>query len=436
MRRGWMPVALAVLTLGAPACSGAGAGAGDGGGKGGAGGAGPSMPGQITTIAGTGEQATQPSDQNGDRVTDPPIPHDLARFDTPMDTVIGPAGTLLILDWNGHKIRRLRTDGMVEFVVGSGIEGDACEAPRPDGSCPLVASQLNHMTDATFDASGRLVIAAWHNAKIKVADLAGDSLRDTCGSGTRKFAGDGRPCADAAGVPLVSFDLPCGVVYDQGGNLLIADQANQVIRQLGADGIMRTVAGHCPSTPGFGCVLGQGFTGDGGLAVAATLRNSLGQSTDPQGKIALDAAGNLYIADTGNHVVRKVAAGDDGLLGSGDASQEIITTFAGTGTVSGHTGDGGPAAMARLNAPRDVAFGPDGSLYIADTGNNCIRRVGPDGIIATVAGKCGEPAGFEGDGGPATEARLNRPYGVAVDGLGNLIIADSANNRIRMVSAP
>jgi sugar lactone lactonase YvrE len=181
-------------------------------------------------------------------------------------------------------------------------------------------------------------------------------------------------------------------------------------------------------------VTGQGYSGDGGPASAGTLRNQLGQSTDPQGKIALDRAGNLYIADSGNHVVRKVVPGDDGIIGGGDPAQQIMTTFAGTGTL-GASGDGGPATQATLHGPRDVAVGPDGTVYIADPGNNCIRRVGTDGTIATFAGKCGQPGGFAGDGGPATDALLSQPYGVAVDAQGNVIVADSANNRIRMVVA-
>jgi hypothetical protein len=391
--------------------------------------------GDITTIAGTGERATQVSDGNHDGVSDPPIAHDKARFDTPTDTVVEPSGSLLILDWNGHKIRRLNAAGMVEFVVGSGIEGDACESPRADGTCPLIASQLNHMTDAAFDAAGHMAIAAWHNAKIKVADLAADALRDICGSGNRRFTGDGGPCADAGGAALVSFDLPSSVVYDSGGNLLIADQANEVIRRLGTDGIVKTVAGNCPATPGFGCPAGVGYAGDGMAATAAKLNNSFGQGADPQGKIALDAAGNLYIADTRNNVVRKVVPGADGILGSGPPDEEVITTFAGTGT-AGHDGDGGPATAATLDGPRDVAVGPDGAIYIADTNNHCIRRIGGDGTIATVAGQCGQPAGFGGDGGPATAALLNAPYGVAVDPHGNVFIADSSNNRIRKVVGP
>ncbi len=394
----------------------------------------PAGPGDITTIAGTGERATQPVDANGDGVVDPPIPADKARFDTPLDTAFEANGDILILDWNGHKIRRLDSAGMVGFVVGTGIEGDACEAPRVDGTCPLIGSELNHMSDVAVDSAGRLVIAAWHNAKIKTADLVGDSVVDTCGNGTRRFAGDGGPCKDATGAQLVSFDLPSGVLYDKAGNLFIADQSNQVVRRIGTDGIIKTVAGNCPATPGFGCPLGQGYTGDGGPATMAKLSNNFGQAADPQGKIAFDAAGNLFIADTQNHVVRKVVPGSDGVLGDGDPAEEIITTFAGTGT-AGFSGDGGPAAMATLRGPRDVAFGPDGSLYIVDTDNNCVRRVGPDGIISTAVGQCGLTGGFSGDGGPAIAAQLTTPFGIAVDAQGNLIVADSGNNRIRKVVA-
>jgi sugar lactone lactonase YvrE len=394
----------------------------------------PPGPGDITTIAGTGKRATQLTDANRDGTVDAPIAADKATFDTPVDTAFDASGAILILDWNGHKIRRLDSDGRVAFVVGTGIEGAACEAPRVDGSCALLASELNHMTDVTLDPMGRLVIADWHNGKLRTADLAADLVVDLCGTGTRKYAGDGGPCKDATGTPLVSFDLPSGVLYDKAGNLFIADQSNQVIRRIGTDGIVKTVAGNCPATPGLGCPLGQGYAGDGGPATMAKLSNSYGQTSDPQGKIAFDAAGNLFIADTQNHVVRKVVPGADGILGDGDPGEEIITTVAGDGTV-GFSGDGGPATAAALSGPRDIAFAPDGSYYIADTDVNCIRRVGTDGIISTAVGQCDPLSGFSGDGGPATAAKLATPVGVAVDAQGNLIVADSGNNRIRKVIA-
>jgi hypothetical protein len=361
-----------------------------------------------------------------------------------MDLTVGPDGRLYIEDWNGHKVRSLGSDGTgnyVAFLTGTGIEGDACKdytgaiAANSDGSCPSAYAQFNHMTDVTFDSSGRMVVAAWHNAKIKRLDFTAGTVIDLCGTGNRKFEGDGGPCDDpTTGADRVSFDLPSSVVFDSAGNLFISDQANQVIRRIGTDGIIKTVAGNCPGTAGFGCLNGQGYSGDGGPATAAKINNELGQATDPQGKIAMDAAGNLYIADSGNHVIRKVVPGADGVIGDNDPAEEIITTIAGTG-VAGYSGDGGPAASAMLNGPRDVEVAADGTIYVADTDNNCVRKIDPSsGTISTVAGRCNEAGAFAGDGGPAALAALNRPYGVELDTAGNLYIGDSLNNRIRVVN--
>jgi adhesin/invasin len=388
--------------------------------------------GTIVTIAGTGDKATDPVDGDGDGVVDAPVPVEKARFDSPLDTALGPDGRLYIMDWNGHKVRALDSSHCITFVAGSGFEGDACERPDPDGTCPAAWAELNHMTDVAFDPDGQMVLAAWHNSKIKRVDLRKKVLKDICGTGNRKFEGDGGPCKAADGTDLVSFDLPSGLAYDAAGHLFVSDQANQVIRRMGRDGVIKTVAGHCPGTPGFGCPGGQGFSGDGGPATSARLNNELGQGTDPQGKIAMDAMGNLYIADTGNHVIRKVVPGSDGIIGQGDSREETIRTIAGTG-LAGYSGDGGPATEAMLSEPRDVEVGPDGGIYIADTGNNCIRKVESSGVIMTVAGRCGQPGGFAGDGGPAKLSVLNSPYGVELDREGNLYIADTFNNRIRVV---
>lgn len=391
----------------------------------------PKKAGDIGTIAGTGEKATDAIDANADGIVDNPIAASDAHFDSPLDTMRGPDGQLYIIDWNGHKIRSLK-DGEVSFVVGTGIEGDGCEVPPTDQGCPAYAAELNHPTDMAFDSEGRMVIAAWHNAKIKRLDFTSNAVIDLCGTGDRKFLGDNGPCEDSTGLDLVAFDLPSSVVYDSAGNLFIADQANQVIRRLGADGIVKTVAGNCPSdTKGFGCIEGKGYAGDGGPATLAKLNNSLGQGTDPQGKIALDAQGNLYIADSGNNRIRKVTPGADAIIGDGDPAEEIITTIAGNGT-AGYSGDGGQAVDASLNEPTDVEVAPDGTLYIADRANSCIRKVTTDGIISTVAGVCGVP-GFEGDGGPALKAHLRTPYGIELDDDGSLYIADTLNHCIREV---
>jgi hypothetical protein len=159
-----------------------------------------------------------------------------------------------------------------------------------------------------------------------------------------------------------------------------------------------------------------GYSGDGGAA-------TLAQINDPFG-VQVDGYGNLYICDLGNNVIRKVNV-------SG-----VISTVAGNFTLgAGYSGDGGQATAAQLNGPTDIAVDGSGNLYIADVGNEVIRKVAPSGIITTVAGNYALGAGYNGDGILATNAQLNSPFGIGLDGSGNLYIADGANNRIRMVSS-
>jgi sugar lactone lactonase YvrE len=214
----------------------------------------------------------------------------------------------------------------------------------------------------------------------------------TTGSG---FAGDGGLATSA------QLNAPFNVAPDSEGNLFIADTSNNRIRKVTAAGVINTVAG--TGAPAFG--------GDGGPATSAQLWLP--------GGIAVDAAGNLFIADTFNNRIRKVTAAG------------VISSIAGTGT-AGFGGDGGPATSAQLNEPHGIAVDPAGNLFIADSGNNRIRKVTADGVISTVAGT-GDP-GFSADGGPATLAKLNVPFNVALDAAGDLFIADAANNRIREVT--
>jgi uncharacterized protein (TIGR03437 family) len=225
------------------------------------------------------------------------------------------------------------------------------------------------------------------------------------------------------GGQATSADLnqPADVAVDASGNLFIADAGNNRIRKVSASGIITTVAGN--GSPG--------FSGDGGPATSALLSYP--------SAVAVDASGNIFIADWLNNRIRKVSA-------SG-----IITTVAGNGVPTpgaltageGFSGDGGPATSAALAAPTGVAVDTSGNLFIADHDNNRIRKVSTGGIITTVAGSgtpgtFGTPTyygGFSGDGGPATSALLSYPYGVAVDASGNLFMVDSLNNRIRKVSA-
>src|SRR5204862_317026 len=192
---------------------------------------------------------------------------------------------------------------------------------------------------------------------------------------------------------------------DAGGNLYIADLGNERIRKVAAaTGIITTVAGNGVF----------GFAGDGGAATSASLSGPVG--------VAVDAGGNLYIADNWNNRIRKVAA-----------ATGIITTMAGNGNPT-FAGDGGAATSASVYVPTGVALDASGNLYIADYGNQRVRKVdAASGIITTVAGN-GSPA-FAGDGGAATSASLNSPVSVALDASGNLYVADQGNHRIRKVAA-
>ncbi|MGH7786355.1 MAG: hypothetical protein ACRERC_05775 [Candidatus Binatia bacterium] len=317
----------------------------------------------------------------------------------PQDVTYGPDGLVYIIDWNNHRIRRIK-GGILETFAGSGYLGDG------SGDDPKTID-FNHPTNICFDAAGDMIVSAWHNSLVKKIDVLPDGAPGTvtnlAGTGARSFGGDGGP-GNAA-----FLDLPSAVVVDTNGNIIIADQANYRLRQLEPDGTIYTIAG--TGTPG--------DDGDGGPALAAQLNGPKGQAAPPASRIAIDDRNRIYVADTGNHKIRRI---DE--LG-------VITTIVGTGE-PGFSGDGGPGLAAQLNTPSDVAIAANGTLYIADTGNNRVRVVAPDGTLSTYAGN--GVRGFAGDGGPAAEAQLNRPYGVELAPNGTLYIADTHNHRIREVT--
>jgi sugar lactone lactonase YvrE len=203
------------------------------------------------------------------------------------------------------------------------------------------------------------------------------------------------------------------VIDPASGALYVVDARNLRVRRIGTDpnATIETVAGT-------GVV---GASGDGGSPLAATFHfQEVSDNPEPGGGIAMDGQGRLYVADSWNHRIRRI-----------DLTADLIETVAGNGT-AGFSGDGGPATAASLNYPRDVEFGPDGRLYIADTDNQRVRALDlATGVITTVAGNGGQ--GFFGDGAPPTGAMLNRPFGIAFDAAGSLYIADTFNNRIRKV---
>src|SRR5262249_35319796 len=256
------------------------------------------------------------------------------------------------------------------------------------------ATQLNSPENVAFDAAGNLYIADTGNHRIR--KIARDGAVTT-------FAGTGRIGSSGDGGQATNAELnsPSGVVFDPAGNAYIADTNNHRIRQVAVDGRITTIAG----------VGIDDFGGDGGLATAAKLNTPVG--------LALDGAGNLFIADAGNNRVRKV-----------DLRVGTITTAVGRGY--GDSGDGGASSEALLYFPTSVAFDRAGNLFIADTGNNRVRKVTSSGVITTFAGD--GTAGFKGDGGAALMAQINAPGGLAFDSSGNLFIADQLNHRVRRVS--
>jgi uncharacterized protein (TIGR03437 family) len=311
-----------------------------------------------------------------------------ASLDYPLGVAADAAGNLYMADSGNNRIRKVSPSGTISTVVGNGTSGFS-----GDGG-PATSASLLDPSGVALDAAGNLYIADSRNNRIRKVSPSG-IIGTVAGNGPYKFAGDGGPA------PSAFLNVPTGLAVDAAGNLYIADYYSNRIRKVNPSGIISTVAGNGAYK----------FAGDGGPATSA----SLSYPHD----VAVDAAGNLYIADTGNNRVRKVSP------------SRIISTVAGNGTW-GFSGDGGPATSASLYGPSAVALDASGNLYIADWVNNRIRKVSPSGIISTVAGN--GVAGFSGDGGPATSASLNRPAGIAVDAAGNLYIADSWNNRIRKVS--
>lgn len=255
-----------------------------------------------------------------------------------------------------------------------------------------------------LDSNKRVLGTAYLNGvgKAGLAVFSPGNIIPVAGSGAWDLIEDGQPAT------IADLNLPSSEVLDAAGNMYIADSIHNRIRKVDAStNIMTTIAGNGNT----------GFGGDGGLATAAMLNTPSG--------VAIDGAGNLYIADTGNNRIRMIAA-----------STGVITTIAGNGT-AGYAGDLGAATAAELNQPWGVTLDPAGNLYIADTSNQRIRKVDGTGIITTVAGDgFTNPDGrgaYAGDGGPAIAAELNRPFAVAFDLAGNMYIPDSANNRIRKV---
>lgn len=460
-----------------------------------------------------------------------------ARIDGPQSLALDAEGALYIADANNNRVRKIDSSGVITTVAGNGSSVSA-----GDGGSAREAS-LHRPYGLAFDAEGNLYVSERFGHRIRKIATDG-TITTVAGIGTAGFSGDAGAAIDG------QFNEPASLGFDAAGNLYVADSRNDRVRRISPDGTLSTVMYEPWSIPYAIAVSGDGtlyvsdtncslirvsaggtsriaggdysctYKGDGGWAVNAPVDISEG--------LALSSSGDLYVSDSGNYRLRRIRAGvieavagvgghvdgdssvatfsavmglsvgpdgtayvadtypnnrvrrvsKDGITSTiaglgymaktGDGgpataaglsypidtvvdgigrvyivdrvnnrirrvgTDGIITTVAGDGTASGYSGDGGLATQTKLNRPRAVAVAPDASFYIADERNHRIRRVGVDGIISTVAGT--GVAGFAGDGGLAMSAVLNSPQSIALDGAGNLYICDYGNARIRKIA--
>jgi uncharacterized protein (TIGR03437 family) len=300
-----------------------------------------------------------------------------AQLNLPAGVAVDSSGTLFIADGNG--IIREVSNGEINTIAGTRVAGGCeCDSGIPSG--------------VTLNPSG---IAVDSSDNVFIANGVGLEL---------SLAGSTGPAVNPVATPSLPFGF-IGVALDTAGNLYFANFTGNQIQEL-SNGVLTTIAG--TGTPG--------YSGDNGPAASAQLSNPSG--------IAVDSAGNIYFADTGNQSIRKISNG-------------VITTVAGNGT-AGFSGDNGPATSAQLNLqsgarlPGGIAVDAAGNLFIADSGNQRVRKVA-NGVITTIAGT-GTP-GFSGDGGPATSAELYSPSGIAIDSVGKIYVSDSSNGRIRLLTS-
>ena len=316
----------------------------------------------------------------------------------PQGVALDASGNLYVSTFAEDQVYKVDTSGHLTVVAGNGLY-----AFSGDGG-PATSAGLSFPEGIAVDKSGNVFIVDGN--RIRRVDASTGIITTVAGNGTCGFSGDGGPATKAE---LCGAGVPVQVAVDASDNLYIADADNDRVRRVdGKTGVITTVAGN-----GQNAYCGQGGCGDGGPATSAPV-------DFPEG-VALDSSDDVFIADTDNCRIRRV-----------DASTGIITTVA--GSVCGSSGDGEPATVAELLLPQAVALDGAGDIFIADTSNNVIREVNATTqIINRVAGN--HSVGFMGDGGSAISAELNRPCGVAVSATGTIYIADQYNQRVRQVSS-
>jgi sugar lactone lactonase YvrE len=302
-------------------------------------------------------------------------------------------GDLYISDIGTHRVLKLNRLGRLIVIAGTGEGGFG-----GDGG-PAIRALLHGPHDLAFDAEGNLLIADTYNHRIRRIDRQG-VITTVVGNGKAPYSGYGAPA------PKDTLNNPQGVAVDRAGNILIADTYNRVVRRLDRNGTLTVIAGSV-----------AGLSGDGGPATEAQLNMPMAVTVGPDG--------GVYVSDAANSRVRRIKA---------DGGIQTLAGFGGGEGLggAGFVGDGGPAEKAKLFTPADVKFDTEGNLYISDSGNNRIRVV-RGGVVTTVAGT--GRAGFSGDGKEAAAAELNTPQKIAVAKDGSVFIADRGNQRVRKVDA-
>ena len=334
--------------------------------------------GYITTIAGSGHNVH--SGDNG-----------LATNSSITDAgggVFDKFGNYYFVEGAGNRIRKISTDGYISTFAGTGVYGFGGD------NGPATAARFRAPKQIGIDTVGNVFITDAGNSRVRKVDISTGFITTVAGDGSMGYLGENVPATDA------QIGAPISLCFDPLGNLYVGDQTYNIMRKIDGFGMITTIAG----TPGV-----ISYAGDGGPATAAELISLE--------SICTDRDGNVYII-TGD-IIRKITV-----------ATGIISTVAGNRT-TGYSGDNGPATNAALNAPIALGFDDFNTLYIADTKNNRIRRVDTFGIITTVVGN--GVAGFLGDNGPATNAEIYWPEGIAFDSCGNLFFNDLSNFRIRRV---